>query len=117
MVQLVECLDLDFGSGHDLRVMGLSPVSGSGFCAGCGTCLGFFLSLPKPSSQSLSKIKNKNLMFSLSSDTIQSGTLDLLSVVSCPDTAISSTQGRLIQKAEDNVVPRARDTLRGPGKV
>ena len=29
MVQLVECLTLDFGSGHDLRVMGLSLASGS----------------------------------------------------------------------------------------
>ena len=28
MVQSVELLALDFGSGHDLRVMGSSPVSG-----------------------------------------------------------------------------------------
>ena len=27
--QLVKCLTLDFGSGHDLRVLGLSPVLGS----------------------------------------------------------------------------------------
>ena len=29
MAQLVECLTFDFGSGHDPRVVGLSPVSGS----------------------------------------------------------------------------------------
>lgn len=27
--QQVECLSLDFGSGHDLKVKGSSPVSGS----------------------------------------------------------------------------------------
>ena len=29
MAQSVEPLTLDFSSGHDLRVMGLSPASGS----------------------------------------------------------------------------------------
>ena len=29
MAQLVERLTLDFGSGHDLRIMGLSPMLGS----------------------------------------------------------------------------------------
>ena len=29
MAQSVECLTLDFSSGHDLRVMRLGPVSGS----------------------------------------------------------------------------------------
>ena len=29
MVQMVKCLSLDFGSGHDLRVGRLSPGSGS----------------------------------------------------------------------------------------
>ena len=29
MAQLVECLTLDFGSGHDPRVMGSSPTLGS----------------------------------------------------------------------------------------
>ena len=29
MAQLVKCLTLGFSSGHDLRVMKLSPVSGS----------------------------------------------------------------------------------------
>ena len=28
MAQSVECPTLDFGSSHDLRVMGLSPASG-----------------------------------------------------------------------------------------
>ena len=29
MAHLVECLTLDFGLGHDLKVIGLGPVSGS----------------------------------------------------------------------------------------
>jgi len=29
VAQLVECPSLDFSSGHDLRVMGSSPKSGS----------------------------------------------------------------------------------------
>ena len=29
VAQLVECLTLDFGPGHDLRVVGSSPRSGS----------------------------------------------------------------------------------------
>ena len=29
LAHLVKCLTLDFGSGHDLRVLGSSPVSGS----------------------------------------------------------------------------------------
>ena len=29
MAQLVKCMNLDFGSTHDLRVVGSSPVSGS----------------------------------------------------------------------------------------
>ena len=42
---------LDFGSGHDLRIVGLSPTIG--LHAGCETCLGFSLSL------SLKKIEKK----------------------------------------------------------
>ena len=49
MVQLVEHLTLDFGSGHDLKGMGLSPVSGSVLIA--QSLLGILslpLSLPLP---------------------------------------------------------------------
>ena len=42
VAQSVECLNLDFSSGHDPRVIGLSHV---GLCAECGVCLGFSLSL------------------------------------------------------------------------
>ena len=42
---MVESLLSGFGSGRDLRVVGLSPVSGS---AGCGACLELSLPLPPP---------------------------------------------------------------------
>ena len=48
----VECPTLDFGSGHDPRVVGLSPAFR--LCAECGACLRFSLSAPIPA-LSLSK--------------------------------------------------------------
>ena len=47
MAQSVKCPTLGFGSGHDRRVMRLSPASGSDWC---GVCLRFSLShsLPTP---------------------------------------------------------------------
>ena len=44
VAQSVECLTLDFGSGHDLMVYGFEPCSG--LCAELGAYLGFFLSRP-----------------------------------------------------------------------
>ena len=44
VAQLVECPILGFSSGHDPRVMGLSPPVG--FCTVHGACLGFSFSLP-----------------------------------------------------------------------
>ena len=46
VAQLVERLTLGFNSGHDLRVLGLSPTSGSVFCR--ESAGGFYLSLPEP---------------------------------------------------------------------
>ena len=58
MAQLVKHVTLDFGSGHDLRVVRLSSALGS---AECGSCLGFSLLLPLPHSGSLSlSLKKKN---------------------------------------------------------
>ena len=42
VAQSVECLTLDFGSGYDPSVMGLSPASGSALSE---ACLRFSLSL------------------------------------------------------------------------
>ena len=50
--QLVNCLTLDFNSGHDLMVV--SWESRSGFCAGHRACLRFSVSLCLPVSLSLS---------------------------------------------------------------
>ena len=44
MLQSVKHLILDFGSGHDLTVIGSSLKLGS--TIKCGACLGLFLSLP-----------------------------------------------------------------------
>ena len=41
MAQLVKCLTLDFSSGHDLRVVRLSPTLGRdelGLCRELGLC-------------------------------------------------------------------------------
>ena len=53
MPQSIKHLDVDFDSGHDLKVLGLSPTSGYG--AGHGACLGLSLSLFLCLSPSLSK--------------------------------------------------------------
>ena len=45
MAQSVEYLTLDFSPGHDLRVVGSTPVSGS---TKCRDCLRFSLSLLHP---------------------------------------------------------------------
>ena len=42
MAQAIKCLTLNFGSGHNLRVVGSSPKMGSTQSA---VCLGFSLSL------------------------------------------------------------------------
>ena len=64
MAQLVEHLTLDFGSGHDPRVMGSSPMSGSMLSVepawdSLSPIHSFILSL----SLSLSLSKNKNKTF------------------------------------------------------
>ena len=63
MAQLVECLTLDFGSGHDPRVTGSSPMLGYG--AEQGAYLRFSLlpalSLSHALSLSLS-LSNENVM-------------------------------------------------------
>ena len=47
MAQLVKCLALDFGSGHDLMVGGFKPTSGSALAASSLLgILSLFLSLP-----------------------------------------------------------------------
>ena len=46
MAQLAECLTLDFSSGHGLRVMGLSPVSG--LCSAWSLLVPLLLLLPPP---------------------------------------------------------------------
>ena len=51
MVQLVKCSTLDFGSGHDLGVMGSSLASGSVLSwesAGGSLSLSLFLCFPPP---------------------------------------------------------------------
>ena len=56
VAQLIKCLTPDFGSGHDLVVRGLSPVSGSVLTA--ESLLGIVsLSLPLPCLLSLSQNK------------------------------------------------------------
>jgi len=47
VAQLVGRLTLDFGSGHDLRVVEIELRFG--LYTGCGACLGFSLSLCAPS--------------------------------------------------------------------
>ena len=57
MAQLVECLTLDFSSGHVLKVLGLSLVLGSKLSAE-SVCP--FLSAPPPA-HALFKINKQNL--------------------------------------------------------
>ena len=74
VAQLVKCLTLDFGSGHDLMVRSSSPVSGSELATWSLLRIFslFFLSAPSPLSREhvlslkinkLKKIKNKNFFF------------------------------------------------------
>ena len=58
MAQSVECPALDFGSGHDLRVVGLEPQVGF-HAESPGNCLRYSLSLPLALSHSKIKIKKK----------------------------------------------------------
>ena len=64
MAQFFECLTLDFGSGHDPRVVGSSPTSGSD--GEHGVCLRFSLSLSLSLSLSVSLCPSPPLVFSLS---------------------------------------------------
>ena len=57
VAQSVECLTLDFSSGHDPRAVGSSPASGSVLKA-CSLLGILFPSAPLPHSPSLSKIIN-----------------------------------------------------------
>ena len=61
MAQLVEFLTLDFGSGHDPRAVGSSPMSGSALSREpAEDSLSPSLSLPLPPSYSLSRSNNNN---------------------------------------------------------
>ena len=55
MEQLVELLTLDFGSSHDLRVVGKSPAWGSPFSRECA-CLPLSLHSPPACVLSVSEI-------------------------------------------------------------
>ena len=57
VAQSVECMTLDLGSGHDLRVVGSSPVSGSTLSMDVDS-LSLSPSTPSPAHM-LSKIKKK----------------------------------------------------------
>ena len=48
LVQLAKHPTLDFNSGHDLRVMGLGPRSGTRLCTTREACLGFSISFCPP---------------------------------------------------------------------
>ena len=48
VAQSIECLSIDFGSGHDPRVVESSTTSGSVLSAESGGCLSFCLSPGMP---------------------------------------------------------------------
>ena len=58
-MQLVRCLALVLGLGHDLGVMGLSSMLGSRLCAQCRVCFRFSLPLC-PSCSCLHPLSNIN---------------------------------------------------------